>query len=108
MNKKKIGFGVLSFVLGALIFGSLQVGARGLLNNRCEDCNLEKGSVEWEERLQERKENMGQRRLNSNKFQFKGTSEQIQQKIEIIENGIQITITSNDPETIERLQKRVK
>ncbi len=58
--------------------------------------------------MQERKEKIEQKRLNGNKFQLKRTSGQVQRKVEIIENGIQVIVTCDNTGVVERLQKRVK
>lgn len=115
MNKKTITFAFLGFALGALAFIALGgIQAKGIGAERCETCSLEIGSQEWQERMEERKERMEERRLNrGNNFMGEGIgpkmmNEEINHQFEIIDKGIRVTITSDNPDIVQRLQERAK
>lgn len=106
MNKKTITFGLLGFTLGALIFLSLgEVSARGFIGEKPENCNLEIGSEEWKEKMEERGMRSGNNFMGMG---LRGLNDEVKHEIETIEKGIRITVTSDNPEIVERLQERAK
>lgn len=128
-NKTKISIIALvvaSFVMGGLTFNAYQVGAFGggrfgFFGGGCDLRGLEKDSPEWQAKMEECKAKMEEfkanrpengewqgRGLRGGHFGFKGLkgfTDEVNYEIKNIDNGVQITITSDKPDIVQKLQE---
>jgi len=129
-NKTKISIIVLAlafFLAGGFVFTAYQVGAFGEGGHKFsfwkgEFSGIDKNSEEWQAKMEEWKAKMEEFKLNkiengeewkehdwgSDHFfgfkAWKGYSDEINYDIMNIDNGIQITITSDNPDIVQKLQ----
>ena len=117
-NLTKIGIGVsiiCAFIAGAFIFNAINAGAFGWGKHK-------ENSEEWQAKMEEfkamsseemqeyKKECMEEgscSRLFGSKNHFdylKGFGDEVNYDIEILENGVQITVTSDDSNVVVKLQ----
>lgn len=146
ITKTKVGIASLvlaSFVIGGIAFNAYQVGAFGgfhrfgFLGGGCDLSGLEKGSVEWQAKVdecksekqakmgefkaltpEERQAKMEELKANwPENTQFKGRGHMlghmfgpkglsgVNHQVQNISNGVQITITSDNTDTVTKLQE---
>ena len=130
-NKTKtsiIALALTSFLVGGLAFTAYQVGAIGDGSGHKFGfwkggfggfSGIDKDSEEWQAKKEEWKAKMEEFKLNMTEnggewkghgwgfghfFGFKGYADEINYEVINIANGIQITITSDNPDIIQKLQ----
>ena len=117
MNKTKLGIVALvigTFVLGGAAFTAFQVMAgekddddghfwRSALHGE-----IDKDSPEWQAKMEEKKaywqENGGRKGMRHG-FGFMKGAEDVNHEVVTLDNGIQITITSDNQETVDKLHE---
>ncbi len=122
INKAKTKVAILvaaSFLAGGMVFGAHQAGAfaggRTPFGEGCDFCGIERGSAEWEAKMEEiaakreeliaeRGENKGFRRESRVGGRGLRFGIDTNYDVENIQDGVKITVISDDPEVVKRLQ----